>query len=133
MRAALLNSGSDCPQRRITVNLAPAHVRKAGPGFDLAIAVGVLAASGQALQEPLADYVLCGELSLTGELRPVRGALATALGARAAGYRRLLVPERTPWRPRSWTAWRASASLARIADAPRPRAAGAAGPAGTGR
>ena len=54
VRAALLNSGLDFPQQRITVNLAPAHIRKAGPGFDLAIAVGVLAASEQVPQEPLA-------------------------------------------------------------------------------
>lgn len=93
VRAALLNSGLDFPQKRITVNLAPAHVRKEGPSFDLAIAVGVLAASEQVPQEALAGRALCGELSLTGELRPVRGALATALGARRCGYRRLLVPE----------------------------------------
>jgi magnesium chelatase family protein len=92
VRAALLNSELDFPQKRITVNLAPAHVRKAGPSFDLAIAVGVLAASGQVPREALAEYALCGELSLSGEIRPVRGALAAALGARRAGYRRLLVP-----------------------------------------
>ena len=93
VRAALLNSGLEFPQKRITVNLAPAHVRKAGPSFDLAIAVGVLVASGQVPQEQLGACALCGELSLTGELRPIRGALATALGARRCGYRRLLVPE----------------------------------------
>jgi magnesium chelatase family protein len=93
VRAALLNSGLDFPQKRITVNLAPAHVRKEGPRFDLAIAVGVLAASEQIPHEPLLRYAFCGELSLTGELRPVRGVLATALGARRAGYRHLLVPE----------------------------------------
>ena len=93
VRAALLNSGLEFPQKRITVNLAPAHVRKEGPSFDLAIAVGVLVASGQLTQEQLGACALCGELSLTGELRPIRGALATALGARRCGYRRLLVPE----------------------------------------
>ena len=93
VRAALLNSGLEFPQKRITVNLAPAHVPKEGPGFDLAIAVGVLVASGQVTQEQLGECALCGELSLTGELRPIRGALATALGARRCGYRRLLVPE----------------------------------------
>ena len=94
VRAALLNSGLDFPQKRITVNLAPAHVRKAGPSFDLAIAVG--AAGGQpagAAGDAGRAARCCGELSLSGELRPVRGALAAALGARAAGYRRLLVPE----------------------------------------
>jgi magnesium chelatase family protein len=93
VRAALLNSGLDFPQKRLTVNLAPAHVRKAGPSFDLAIAVGVLAASGQVPADGLEECALAGELSLSGELRPVRGALNAALGARRRGYRRLLVPE----------------------------------------
>ena len=93
VRAALLNSGLDFPQKRLTVNLAPAHVRKAGPSFDLAIAVGLLTASEQVPAERLSDYALAGELSLSGELRPVRGALNAALGARRAGYRKLLVPE----------------------------------------
>lgn len=93
VRAALLNSGLDFPQKRITVNLAPAHVRKQGPSFDLAIAVGVLAASDQVPRAPLDGCALCGELSLTGEVRSVRGSLATALGARRCGYRRLLVPD----------------------------------------
>ena len=93
VRAALLNSGLDFPQQRLTVNLAPAHVRKAGPSFDLAIAVGLLAASGQVPHDELAGCALAGELSLSGDLRPVRGALNAALGARRAGYSRLLVPE----------------------------------------
>jgi magnesium chelatase family protein len=93
VRAALLNSDLDFPQKRLTVNLAPAHVRKAGPSFDLAIAVGLLAASGQVPSDRLPDYALAGELSLSGELRPVRGALNAALGARRAGYRKVLVPE----------------------------------------
>jgi magnesium chelatase family protein len=93
VQAALLNSGLDFPKMRLTVNLAPAHVRKAGPSFDLAIAVGVLAASDQVPSAGLDDCALCGELSLSGELRPVRGALAAALGAKGAGYERLLVPE----------------------------------------
>jgi magnesium chelatase family protein len=92
VRAALLNSGLEFPQKRLTVNLAPAHVRKAGPSFDLAIAVGLLIASAQVPAERLDDCALAGELSLSGELRPVRGALNAALGARRAGYRRLLVP-----------------------------------------
>jgi magnesium chelatase family protein len=93
VRAALLNSDLDFPQKRITVNLAPAHVRKEGPSFDLAIAVGVLAASEQVPQDRLEGCGLCGELSLTGDVRPVHGTLASALGARRCGYRRLLVPE----------------------------------------
>jgi magnesium chelatase family protein len=92
VRAALLNSGLEFPMKRLTVNLAPAHLRKVGPAFDLAIAVGLMAASDQIPPEPVAAQAVCGELSLTGALRPVRGALAVALGARARGYPRLLVP-----------------------------------------
>src|SRR3954470_22172455 len=92
VRAALKNSGFDFPDGRITVNLAPADVRKAGPAFDLAIAVGILSATGQIPPEATAGYALCGELSLTGTLRPVRGALAVALGARQSGIPQLLMP-----------------------------------------
>jgi magnesium chelatase family protein len=92
VRAALLNSDLEFPLQRLTANLAPAHVRKAGPNFDLALAVALLAASGQIPREGLSDYALCGELSLSGALRPVHGTLAVALGARRNGYDRLVVP-----------------------------------------
>ena len=92
VRAALLNSGLEFPAKRVTANLAPAHLRKAGASFDLALAVGVLAASGQVPREALERTAVCGELSLGGGLRPVRGALAIAFGARRDGYERLLVP-----------------------------------------
>src|SRR4051794_31772579 len=92
VRAALKNSGFDFPDGRITVNLAPADIRKAGPAFDLALAVGLLSASGQIPAESTIGCALCGEVSLTGALRPIRGALAVALGAQAAGGGRLLVP-----------------------------------------
>jgi len=92
VRAALLNSGLEFPLQRITANLAPASVRKAGPSFDLAIAVGLLAAGEQVPPESLAGTALCGELSLSGELRPVRGTLAAAMGAKRAGYERTIVP-----------------------------------------
>jgi magnesium chelatase family protein len=93
VRAALLNSGLEFPTtNRLTANLAPAHLRKAGPSFDLAIAVGVLVATGQVPSESLEHSAVCGELSLSGELRPVRGALAAALGARGSGKERLIVP-----------------------------------------
>jgi magnesium chelatase family protein len=91
VRAALANSGVQFPQQRVTVNLAPASLRKTGPGFDLAIAVAVVAADGGLPEAELEDGV-CGELSLSGEIRPVRGALSMALAARAAGVRRMLVP-----------------------------------------
>ncbi|MGZ4201351.1 MAG: YifB family Mg chelatase-like AAA ATPase [Thermoleophilaceae bacterium] len=92
VRAALLNSALEFPQKRITANLAPAHVRKAGPTFDLALAVGVLAASGQLTPEELTGTAVSGELSLSGALRPVHGAVAIAFGARQAGYAKLIVP-----------------------------------------
>jgi len=92
VRAALLNSALDFPLQRLTANLAPASMRKAGPSFDLALALGVLAASGQVPAEATSRTAVCGELSLSGALRPFRGALATALGARAGGYERLIVP-----------------------------------------
>ena len=92
VRAALLNSGFEFPLKRLTANLAPADVRKAGPSFDLALAVAVLAASGQLAASDLNRYAVCGELSLGGALRPVRGALAVAAGAEAAGFERLIVP-----------------------------------------
>jgi magnesium chelatase family protein len=92
VRAALKNSGFDFPGGRITVNLAPADLRKAGPAFDLALAVGILSASGQIPEGSTAGCAVCGEVSLTGALRPIHGALAIALGARAAGVGCLLMP-----------------------------------------
>lgn len=92
VRAAILNSGFTFPDRRITANLAPAFLRKVGPGFDAALALGVLAASGQVAPEALEAFAVFGELSLTGELRESPGALAVAEGARGAGITRLIVP-----------------------------------------
>lgn len=79
VRAAIMTSGFEFPSRRITVNLAPADFPKDSGRFDLPIALGILAASGQVPIEELDQYELAGELSLTGELRPIRGALAMAL------------------------------------------------------
>jgi magnesium chelatase family protein len=92
VHAGLLNSGFAFPQRRITVNLAPAHLRKVGPGFDLATACGLLAASEQIPAAHLARWAVFGELSLGGELRHCRGALAVAEGARRARIAGLIVP-----------------------------------------
>jgi len=91
VRAAILNSGFEFPARRITANLAPAHLRKVGPGFDVALAVALLAASGQLPVEALERYAIFGELSLSGEVRSVRGTLAIAEGARRAAMRGLIV------------------------------------------
>src|SRR6201747_2198218 len=85
VRAALQNARFEFPARRITVNLAPAELPKDSSRFDLPIAIGILAASGQLQPESLAGQEFAGELSLTGELRSVRGALAMALSARAMG------------------------------------------------
>jgi magnesium chelatase family protein len=87
--AAILNSGYEFPARRITANLAPGDVRKAGPGLDLAIACAVLAASGQLPREELDRVALFGELALDGAVRPARGALAVAHAAQRAGMRGL--------------------------------------------
>ena len=92
IRAAILNSGFKFPEGRITANLAPAFLRKAGPGFDAALALAVLAASGQVPAEALTGYAVFGELSLGGELRDSPGALAVAEGARGVGCTRLIVP-----------------------------------------
>ena len=91
VRAAIQNSGFEFPMRRVTVNLAPAHLRKAGPGFDLAIACAILVASGQLPEARLHDVAVFGELSLTGEVRPCRGVLAAAQGAAGEGLRGLLI------------------------------------------
>lgn len=92
VRAALVNCEFEFPLRRITVNLAPAHLRKAGPGFDLAVAAAVLAASGQVKDEFLETYAICGELGLDGSIRPIRGALAIADSARRRGFHGLVLP-----------------------------------------
>ncbi|MDR3214212.1 MAG: YifB family Mg chelatase-like AAA ATPase [Azoarcus sp.] len=81
VRAALVTSHFEFPQRRITVNLAPADLPKEGGRFDLPIALGILAASGQIAARALEDHEFCGELSLDGSLRGIRGALAAALAA----------------------------------------------------
>ena len=92
VRAALANSGFEFPQMRITANLAPADLRKAGPGFDLAIAAAVLAATSQLPEGALADVALAGELALDGSIRAVPGTLAMAEAASRAGARAVVVP-----------------------------------------
>ncbi|MBT8062931.1 MAG: ATP-binding protein, partial [Gammaproteobacteria bacterium] len=89
VRAALLNSGFEFPQRKITVSLAPAELPKEGGGLDLPIALGILAASGQVPDQPLEEAEFLGELSLGGNLRPVRGLLPAAIRVAQAG--RILV------------------------------------------
>ena len=90
--AALANTGYTFPLKRITVNLAPADIRKEGSAFDLPIAVGILAATEQIAAERLGRVVVLGELGLEGAIRPVRGALPVALAARAAGAEAVVLP-----------------------------------------
>ena len=92
VRAALVNSGFEFPLRRITVNLAPADLRKIGPGFDLPLAIALLVAGGQVDPDHVDGCAVVGELSLAGEVRAVRGALAIAEGARRHALPRLLLP-----------------------------------------
>jgi len=92
VRAALVNCGFEFPLRRIVVNLAPASLRKAGPGMDLAIAAGLLSASGQLEWEGLGAVALAGELALDGSTRPVQGALAMAEAARESGAEAIVLP-----------------------------------------
>ena len=91
VRAALVNSGFDFPLQRIITNLAPADLPKVGPGFDLAIAAGVLASSGQIPKPFLDTTAFAGELALDGSVRPVPGALAMAEAARRQGHARIAV------------------------------------------
>jgi magnesium chelatase family protein len=105
VRCAIQNSGLDFPTNKIvTVNLAPADLPKDSGRFDLPIALGILAAHGLLDEAALAQHEFAGELSLSGELRPVRGALAMGLALRSTGVRtRLVLPpsaqKKRPWCP----------------------------------
>jgi magnesium chelatase family protein len=92
VRSAIRNSGFEFPSHRITVNLAPADVRKAGASFDLPIALGILAAQGIVERRHIADVVLLGELSLDGSIHPARGVLPIAAAARREGVSAILLP-----------------------------------------
>jgi magnesium chelatase family protein len=92
VKAAIQNSGLEFPFRRITVNLAPADVRKEGSAYDLPIAIGLLSATGVIPAASLRGHVLLGELSLDGRIKPIKGALSIALAVQQAGMRSLLVP-----------------------------------------
>jgi magnesium chelatase family protein len=95
VRSGITSAELEWPLRRITVNLAPAGLRKEGSGFDLPIALSILAASGQIPRERLAEHSAVGELALDGRLRPVGGVLALAEAARRAGLPRILCPARS--------------------------------------
>ncbi len=92
VKSAIANSGYRFPADRITVNLAPANIKKEGTGFDLPMAIGILAATGIVPGGALAGYLFLGELSLDGRVKAVNGALPMAIAAREAGYRGIVVP-----------------------------------------
>ena len=117
--SALKNAGFELPQKRITVNLAPADIRKEGAAFELPIALGVLAAARLLKpEEPLGGYLFGGELSLDGAVKPIRGVLPLAVAARDHGFAGVMVPPRT--RPRR----RSSGSIEVIAVRPPARGGG---------
>src|SRR5437016_1988703 len=93
VRAALKNCGYDVPNSHITINLAPADIKKEGSGFDLPMAMGIVGAYGGLVKKELQDFVMVGELSLDGGVRGVRGALPIAIAARAKKIPNLIVPE----------------------------------------
>ncbi len=92
VKSAIGNSGYRFPDDRITVNLAPADIKKEGTGFDLPIALGILAATGIIPQKIISQYLILGELSLDGRVKAVRGSLPMALAAKEAGYKAIMVP-----------------------------------------
>lgn len=90
--AALKNTGYRIPGKQITINMAPADIKKEGSSYDLPLALGILAASGQVLLQNLEDYVIMGELALDGEIRPVKGVLPIAIKAKQEGFKGVIVP-----------------------------------------
>jgi magnesium chelatase family protein len=92
VKSAIRNSGFEFPHHRITVNLSPADVRKAGSSFDLPIALGILAAQGVVERREVADIIVLGELSLDGAIQPARGVLPIAAAARRDGLSGVLLP-----------------------------------------
>ena len=93
VRAAIKNADLSFPVKKITINLAPAHIKKEGASFDLPISMAILAAAGQVNMQAISEYLFIGELSLNGELRKVNGALPIAIAARNKGFRKLIVPQ----------------------------------------
>lgn len=92
IEAALRNNGFELPGKKITINMAPADLRKEGSSYDLTIAMGILAASGQLSPDKLDGYIILGELSLDGSLKPIRGALPIAIEAKNRGFKGFVLP-----------------------------------------
>jgi len=93
VKAAFTNSDFKFPMREITINMAPADIRKEGSAYDLTIAVGILSASEQIISEEIEKYIIMGELSLDGSLQPIRGSLSMAIKARDLGYKGFILPK----------------------------------------
>lgn len=91
--SAIKNTGFERPRTKVVVNMAPADIKKAGSAYDLPIAIGMLAATGQIPAEELNQYIIMGELSLDGSVQPVKGALPIAIQARTEKYKGLIVPK----------------------------------------
>jgi magnesium chelatase family protein len=94
LSSAISNAGFVFPRKRVLINLAPANLKKHGPAFDLPMAIGILVADGQVLPPPERSIAFVGELALDGSIRPIRGALSTAIAARNNGIPRLVVPRK---------------------------------------
>ena len=91
--AALNNNGYKLPGKKITINMAPADMRKEGSAYDLTLAIGILAASNQIKSDKVGDYIIMGELSLDGSLQPIKGALPIAIKAREEGFKGFILPK----------------------------------------
>jgi magnesium chelatase family protein len=91
--AALKNNGYKIPGKQITVNMAPADIKKEGSSYDLTLAIGILAASEQIKTDMLPDYVIMGELALDGFIRPIKGVLPIAIKAKEEGFKAIIVPK----------------------------------------
>jgi magnesium chelatase family protein len=92
VKSAIMNSGFQWPGEKIAINLAPSHIKKEGPGFDLAIALGILAATGQINTQNLSQYCILGELSLNGTVRPCKGILPISMALTKSSIKNVLVP-----------------------------------------
>ncbi len=93
VKSAIKNSGYEFPPKRITVNLAPADIKKEGAGFDLPMAIGILTALEVISKNLLSEYLLLGELSLDGRVKPIRGALSLAMAAKNNGKKSIILPK----------------------------------------
>ncbi|HDS09602.1 MAG TPA: ATP-binding protein, partial [Firmicutes bacterium] len=93
IKSAIRNSNLEFPEKAVTINLAPAGIKKEGAAFDLAIAIGIICSSGMITEGATAGYVILGELSLSGKIRPVRGVLSAAIMAKTRGFKGLIIPD----------------------------------------